>query len=208
MGGIIYLIGGGEILRGETAEIDADIRKNTEENASFVFFGTAASDSAEYGNTIRSVFGNRFTVTVVTEEKGRDFALDAIDSARVIYLGGGDAELLLNLFEKWGLVDSLHRALARGVNIVGMSAGAQALSAWYVHEKGKFIELRRGWGIAPSCTLVHAQPDTRMRARNIWRGSADAHVYTLIAIGERAAWRIAPDHENAIGGGNVWREEP
>lgn len=207
MQGYIYLIGGGEIANGETKEIDNVIKQDATEKSSFVFFGTAAGDNAGYATAIQSVFGDRFNIVVATEEKGRKFAIDAINNSSVIYIGGGTTELLINLFEKWKLVDVLRQALKQGASIVGMSAGAQALSRWYIHEADSSMELRRGWGFVPVCLLVHANKESAKRAIAFWQRDENAKCYNFLAIGECSAWRISSLGEKKIGHGEIWREK-
>ena len=111
MSGTIYLLGGGEIKNGDTQLIDQDILSLAPKGSNFVFFGSAAQDSTAYADTIRSVYGDKYNVVVPTKAKGKDFAVDAIRSAAVIYLGGGNTELLLRLFDRWSLVDHLRAAV-------------------------------------------------------------------------------------------------
>lgn len=207
MKGSIYLIGGGEIRKGETAEIDNELKEITSANATLAFFGTAAGDSPEYINSIESVFKSNLNVIAPTEKDGPEFALSAINSASIIYLGGGTTELLLDLFEKWKLVQPLRHALDRGTNLVGMSAGAQALSTWYFCENGDSMELRQGWSLVSACILVHAHQNSSARARMLWEGSRDANANPFIAIGEGAAWRINLLGAQKIGGGEIWYTE-
>lgn len=205
MTGSIYLIGGGGIRDGETHQIDEELKSLASEGSNFVFFGFAAQDSVEYSNTITSVFGDKFTVLVPTEEKGRDYAISAIKSASVIYLGGGDTDRLIRLFSEWGLVEYLTSALDRGVHIAGMSAGALALSSWYIHEDNNVFEMRKGWGIAAVGTLVHANQDSFGKAKSLWADLHRDNECSFVAIGESAAWRISTSGEQKIGSGDIWR---
>lgn len=203
--GSIYLIGGGEIRNGETHQIDEELKSIAPEESNFVFFGLAAQDSVEYSNTITSVFGDKFTVLVPTEEKGRDYAISAIKSASVIYLGGGDTDRLVRLFSEWGLVEYLTAALDRGVHIAGMSAGALALSSWYIHEDNDVFEIRKGWGIVPIGALVHANQNSFERAKSLLANFHRDNDCSFIAIGEGAAWRISKSGDQKIGSGDIWR---
>lgn len=205
MTGSIYLIGGGEIRDGDTQTIDHELRSLAVEGSIFVFFGTAAQDSVEYSDAIKSVFDNKFKVLISTEEKGREFAINAIKSSSVIYLGGGDTDRLMRLFSEWKLVEYLSAALERGVHIVGMSAGAQALSNWYIHEEGDDLEIRKGWEIAPVCTLVHANQVSFEKAKSLWANFYKGDECPFVAIGENAAWRISASGEQGIGSGDIWR---
>jgi peptidase E len=204
MSGTIYLIGGGEIRDGDTQPIDEDILSLAPKGSTFVFFGFAAQDSTDYADTIISVYGDRYTVVVPTVAKGREFAIDAIKSAAVIYLGGGSTEQLLRVFDEWGLVGHLHAAIDRGTHVAGMSAGAQALSTWYVHEANDIFELRKGWGFVPYGVLVHANPASFDKAKLLWSDQGMPDTYPFIAIGEGAAWRVSGLEATKVGSGNIW----
>jgi peptidase E len=204
MSGTIYLLGGGEIKDGDTRLIDQDILSLAPKDSNFVFFGTAAQDSTAYADTIRSVYGEKYTVVVPTEVKGKDFAVDAIKSAAVIYLGGGNTELLLRLFDRWGLVDHLRAAVNRGTHVVGMSAGAQTLSMWYMHEDNDIFELRKGWGFVPYGVLVHANLASFDKAKLLWSDQGVPDTYPFVAIGEGAAWRVSGSEATEVGSGSIW----
>lgn len=199
MSGSIYLIGGGEIRKGETAEIDAEIIRIASNNSTLTFFATASGDNLDYITSIRSVFESDFTVLAPTEKDGQDAARSAIIDASVIYLGGGTTDLLIELFKRWDLLEHLQNALNRGTHVVGMSAGAQALAAWYIHENDNSIELRCGWGLVPVCVFVHAHPDSVLRAKKLWEDHPEAKKQTLVAIGEGGAWRTHQSETKSIG---------
>jgi hypothetical protein len=204
MSGTIYLMGGGELRDGDTLLIDEDILSLTPKGSTFVFFGFAAQDSTEYADTIRSVYGDKYIVVVPTEAKGRDFAVDAIKSAAIIYLGGGNTEQLMRLFARWGLVEYLRAAFDQGVHVAGMSAGAQALSTWYVHEENDIFELRKGWGIVPVGVLVHANPASFGKAKLLWSDNDMTDKYPFVAIEESVAWRVGTLQASKVGLGNIW----
>lgn len=203
MSGTIYLIGGGELRNGDTHLIDEDILSLKPEGSTFVFFGFAAQDSADYAAAITSAYGNKYTVVVPTVAKGREFAIDAIKSAAIIYLGGGDTERLMRIFAEWGLVDHLHAAIDRGAHVAGMSAGAQALSTWYVHEENDIFELRKGWGFVPYSILVHANPASCNKAKLLLSDHGVSGVHAFVAIGEGAAWRVSGFEATKVGLGKV-----
>ncbi len=205
MTGSIYLIGGGEIRLGETKQIDEDIKSLAHAGSTFVFIGFAAQDNVGYSDTIKSVFGDKFKTLVPTKEKGRDYAINAIKSSSIVYLGGGDTDLLLGLFSDWDLVKHLSAALKRGSHVVGMSAGAQALSSWYIHEEGHDMEVRKGWGFASVCTLVHANRDSLEKAKSLWVNFHGQEHCPFVAISESAAWRVNTSEEQTIGSGHIWR---
>lgn len=202
--GTIYLIGGGEVREGDTKLIDQDISSLAPKGAEFVFFGTAADDNRDYSKVITSVFGRHFDVKIAMKEKGRDYAISAIRSASVIYLGGGQTELLVELFSEWGIKDDLVTAVQKGAHIAGMSAGAQALSAYYVHEESDVLCIKKGWGLVSGCVYVHASQDSLAKAKKLWTNHNTACDHPFIAISENAAWRISPQGGEKVGNGEVW----
>ena len=204
MSSIIYLIGGGELRKEDTQLIDEDIMSQAPQGSIFAFFGFASNDSTDYANTINSVYGDKYTVVVPTVAKGRKFAIDAIKSAKIIYLGGGNTEQLMRIFDQWGLVKYLHAAIDRGIHVTGMSAGAQALSTWYIHDENDIFEIRKGWGIVPVGVLVHANPASFSKAKLLWSENGMTGTYPFVAIGESAAWRINASSKTKVGNGAVW----
>lgn len=200
----IYLIGGGEIRNGDTKIIDEDIMSQASQGSTFAFFGFASHDNTDYANTIKSVYGNKFTIVVPTVSKGRKYAIDSIKSAAVIYLSGGDTEQLMKIFAQWGLIEYLKAAIDRGAHVAGMSAGAQALSTWYVHEDNDIFELRKGWGFVPLGVLVHANPTSYDKAALLWSNHDMSGTFSFVAIGESAAWRLNGFEKKKVGLGNIW----
>lgn len=207
MRGSIYLIGGGELKDGETHLIDEDILSLAPEGSTFVFIGFAAQDSTDYADAVTSVYGGKYKVLIPTEKRGIDYAINAIKSAAVIYLGGGDTDRLMHIFSDWSLVEHLEAALARGVHVAGMSAGAQALSTWYIHEDNDVFELKKGWGIVPIGVLVHANPSSLSKAKSLWSSRQMASTCPFVAISEGTAWRIGPSEQQKLGLGNIWKAD-
>lgn len=204
MSGMIYLIGGGEIRNGDTQLIDDDIMSLAPKDSTFVFIGFASQDSINYAETIASVYGNKYNVIVPTVAKGREFAIDAIKSAAVIYLGGGDTVQFMTVFTEWGLVEHLHTAIERGTHVAGMSAGALALSTWFIHEDNDIFELRKGWGLVPYGVLVHANQTSFDKAKLLWSDHDTSGVQPFVALGEGAAWLVSGIKTSKVGLGSIW----
>lgn len=204
MSGTMYLIGGGELRNGDTQLIDEDILSLAPKGSTFVFFGFAAQDSTDYADTVTSVYGDKYTVVVPTVAKGRDFAINAIKSAAVIYLGGGTTGLLLQVSAQWDLAPHLRAAIDQGTHVAGMSAGAQALSTWYIHEDNDIFELRRGWGFVSYGVLVHANPASFDKAKQLWSDQGMPDTYPFIAVEEGAAWRVSDLEATKVGSGSIW----
>lgn len=207
MKGEIYLIGGGEIVKGETSNIDNALISSCPKGSRFVFFPTAAGDSEGYVHAIESVFGEHFEVISVTQNKGEEYARNAIESATVVYLGGGKTELLLQLFDVWQLVPILRNALQKGTHVAGMSAGAQALSAFYINNENNPISIERGWGLANVACLVHANEESATTAFEVCKKNVMSNTFPFVAIGEGAAWRINSEEMSKIGDSLVWHAD-
>ncbi|MCB9798563.1 Type 1 glutamine amidotransferase-like domain-containing protein [Candidatus Nomurabacteria bacterium] len=206
MKGKLYLIGGGEIRLGDTQLIDAEIMQLAELGATMTFFATAASDSKSYIQAIREVYGQRYTILTPTLKSGKKYAHSAIKQASVIYLGGGDADKLMDLFAKWQLEKTLRYAYENGTHVIGMSAGAQALSRFYFSSISMPNELQTGWAWLPMTTLVHAQHETVARAKTSLENTEENSKWPLIAIGEKTALRINGKKHDKIGSGPLWKQ--
>ncbi|MBI4139073.1 Type 1 glutamine amidotransferase-like domain-containing protein [Candidatus Uhrbacteria bacterium] len=204
MTGKIILIGGDEITKNETSRIDDEIRRSHPKGAVFLFVPTAAGDSEGYIASMKRLFGKRFRVRVLRGTDGAKAAKEKIMAADVIYLGGGKTELLRTFFKRWNLIPLLKRAHKNGATIIGMSAGAEALSLNYAVVKRSAWKLRGGWGIAPVICLVHAKPTSAKQAFRYVRRQRSKKGKTFVAIGERAAWEIRVTDVRALGRGSVW----
>lgn len=201
MKGSIYLIGGGEIARGETEVIDKDLKKHAKRNSKFVFLGSAANDAPGYIEAIEKTFNDYFEVIAITKEDGKRAAQNAINSASVIYLGGGQTELLLSLFQDWDLIGSLKKANDNGAIIAGMSAGALALSSFHIETGDDGPKIREGWGLVNACIHVHATGKDANRINEFYQKNKSLD-QSFIAIAENSAWIVSEGGSETIG--EVW----
>lgn len=133
----MVLIGGGDIGRAstpyETKEIDEEIVKmTTKENPIFLFIGLASNSSDSYYDTIKKIYQNLGCTTTYLKKKNiinnPDLAKEKILSANIIYIGGGDTIKLLNVIKEYQLDIPLKEVYQKGTILVGISAGAIALS--------------------------------------------------------------------------------
>lgn len=203
MKGKLYLIGGGEIAKGETKVIDQDLKINTKLNSKLVFFATAANDAPGYIETIKNTFNDHFEVVTAIKEGGKEEAQKLIKAATVIYLGGGQTELLLNLFKEWDLLVHLKKAYENGAIIAGMSAGALALSSLYVDNEGEKLQIREAWGLFDACIHVHATEKEAIRMNEFYQKNKTSDK-KFIAIAENSAWVVSDNEINIIGKAWSW----
>jgi dipeptidase E len=130
----LIAIGGGEIRMKSTLKIDAYIAGLAksyagERRATALFFPTASHDSKPYFNSFRktytSVFDIKADVALLTRnEMTIEHIQEKIKAADLIYVGGGDTKLLLELWAETGVDKMLAEAYYEGVPIAGLSAGA------------------------------------------------------------------------------------
>ena len=130
----IVAIGGGEIGRPgtkiETLEIDEEIlRLSGKKNPKLLFIPTASGDSAGYIDVVETYFGIKLGCTVDTlllwgtDLSEREIE-KKIESADIIYVGGGNTLSMIRLWKKLGVDTLLQNAAERGVVLSGVSAGA------------------------------------------------------------------------------------
>ena len=131
------LIGGGDIGRGtttyQTKEIDQEIVKMTnKESPIFLFIGLASSHSDSYYDTIKKVYQNLNCQTTYLKKSNLinnpNIVERKIKEADIIYIGGGDTIKLLEYLKKYNINNLLKEIISEDKVIVGISAGAIALS--------------------------------------------------------------------------------
>lgn len=203
--GSIYLIGGGEIRNKETEIIDNHIISNFPKDSNFVFFPTAANDSKDYIQTIESIFSGHFHVTHVKTTDIRETIISAIKNASVIYIGGGNTQLLVEFFIKHNIIPTLKESYNNGLCIVGMSAGALALSNLYIHEENNTLLIKKGWGLLNQCLLVHASENNLQEALKLAR-KYNIKKNLFIGIEEGTALYIANHKTKILGTGKITQQ--
>lgn len=150
----IFLIGGGEISRRETIKIDREIIKaGGGKNASVLFFPTAAGESNGYIENFSKYYsslGCAKIESIKLSQKPLKEAKEKIFRASIIYLGGGNTELLLDVFKKKKIIPVLKEFLKRGGILVGMSAGTVALGEISIlSEIEEDLKFGKGFGFLP-----------------------------------------------------------
>ena len=133
----LFLIGGGELGRGntsyETEEIDKEIVKTAnKEKPNLLFIGLASSYSDSYYDTIKKIYKNLGCETSYLKKKNiinnPDIAKNKIKNSDIIYIGGGDSIKLINEIKEYSIDTLLKEAIDNNTILVGYSAGAILLS--------------------------------------------------------------------------------
>jgi cyanophycinase-like exopeptidase len=128
--GWLALVGGGEFTFGETVEADRAWMEKVGPGP--VAFLPTASGSTEYGEFFTAYMKEGFDrpVDVVPIYRRRDARrgknLERLDSAAVVYMGGGVVDHLLEALVDEPALEHLVGGLGRGNVVVGIAASAQA----------------------------------------------------------------------------------
>ena len=133
----LMLIGGGEIGKGnkpyETKEIDEEIVKMTGlEKPKLLFIGLANSFADSYYDYVKNIYKNLGCETMYLKKKNvtknPDIVKNKIETADIIYIGGGDTIKLMDTVKEYEIDSLLEDAVKRDCVIAGVSAGAILLS--------------------------------------------------------------------------------
>lgn len=122
------LIGGGDIRTGETEKIDFEIvNLSDKKEANVLFIGLASSYSDSYFDAVKKQYKKLGCSCNYLKKSNLinnpDLVKDKINSADIIYIGGGDSLKLMERIKMYNL-DKLFCELDNEKIIVGMSAGA------------------------------------------------------------------------------------
>ena len=160
----IFLIGGGEISKRETEEIDRKALAARTKSGPIIFIGAAAGDSEDYyecfKNYYASMCDDKEFATLKSTASTKE-AKKTLLSASLVYLGGGRTETLYDVLQNWGGKELLEEASGAGVILAGLSAGAYVLAKeWRHFEDGK-VETGPGFGLADVIIECHSTDKSR-----------------------------------------------
>ncbi len=161
-------IGGGLLRLGETLPIDQFIVKESgKRNPVVLFIPTASADLPAYILAFTRVYkklGCKVKILRlidgVTKHKTKT-AKTIISTADIIYIGGGDYDLLNSTWKKLEVIPLIKSAYENGVLIAGLSAGCAVLYEYLVDgDDVKNHRLKCGFGILQGIVIPHYKPDT------------------------------------------------
>ena len=130
--GEIVAIGGGEISTkpAETLDIDRELVGLVRaRNPRLLFIPTASSDSESYVANVERHFGDTLgcDVSVLRLLDGGtsdEEAAEMILGSDIVYVGGGNTAMMLEVWRRSGVDSALREAHGSGVVLAGLSAGA------------------------------------------------------------------------------------
>src|ERR1700691_176496 len=126
----IVAIGGGDIRTRGTAAIDREIiRLSNKKIPRLLFIPTASSDSEMYWKHVDEYFGGFLkcktdVLFLIREQPSREQIRKKIQSADIVYVGGGNTLLMMRVWRRLGVDKLLKAAYERGTVLSGISAGA------------------------------------------------------------------------------------
>ncbi|WP_169908486.1 Type 1 glutamine amidotransferase-like domain-containing protein [Metabacillus halosaccharovorans] len=132
--GTIVAIGGGEISEFTTLIIDKEIvDMANKENPKLLFIPTASNDETSYWDSFNNSYRKKLNcdtdvLWLIKEQPSFNEIKSKIMSADIIYVGGGDTQRLMNVWEKYNLHIVFTEAFHKGTILAGISAGA---SCWF-----------------------------------------------------------------------------
>lgn len=140
----IVAIGGGEIKDFETWAIDKEIVKlagKTRPRA--LFIPTASGDAEGYWKTFQSVYGSHLkceteVLFLIKEHLNIKQIEDKINSADIIYVGGGNTLKMIEIWRKLKVDKILLNAYHKGTVLSGLSAGAICWFSFGFSDSAKF----------------------------------------------------------------------
>ena len=141
---MIVAIGGGEVGLNETYEIDKFIVEAAKkEKPNFLFIPTASKDAPAYVKIIDKLYGELGckidTLYLSNVEVKKEEVNQKIENADIIYVGGGNTQYMMKVWEEYGVDKALIRAYKSGKVLSGLSAGS---ICWFIsgHSDSEFIE--------------------------------------------------------------------
>ena len=147
--GWLVLVGGATERWQSTQTIDqAAIEAMDDESP--IAFVPAAGCPPDYGETFLEHYASLgappgYVVPIRDVASANDPShVRRLKQAGLIYIGGGDAQLLLDTLTGTPALDAIAAAFAAGAVVVGMSAGAMALAAWGL-SSGPEASVVQGW---------------------------------------------------------------
>lgn len=173
----IVTIGGGDISDGSTNTIDEHIVYLTgKKQPQVLFIPTASSDAPSYIDVVIAQYQTRMGCnvrTLLVHQNTVPMAdmQTAIQTADIIYVGGGNTRMMMNRWQELGIDTLLKQAHARGAIMAGLSAGSicwyesgHSDSLSYEQEDWDYIRTP-GLGLIPFIHCPHYNSATNGRLR-------------------------------------------
>ena len=214
----IVAIGGGEMNLGQTRAIDEYIVSLPDALMPRVLFiPTASGDHPGYIDSFTKAYASLGCAVDVLRLYGpaadAPEAMDAKFAADIVYVGGGDTDMMLDKWRKTGVDVHLRTAYERGAVLSGLSAGALCWAACGMTDRSDDDDFFPGWleglGLLPFGIGVHydepfwqqldalaaAQDKPVIALENCTALSViDGHMTVIRSREDRCAWLLRPEN--------------
>lgn len=152
----IVVIGGGELGKLETVQIDKEIISLSGKiHPNLLFIPAASLDSESYWQTVQKVFGDlgcKTNVLYLVKENPDDNSIkEKIFSADIIYVGGGNTIKLIETLKSKKVDEFLFEAYNKGIILCGLSAGTLC---WF--KSGISDSVPGKWTLVPGLGFIDA----------------------------------------------------
>ncbi len=127
--GTIVAIGGGEFRKGGTRKMDEHIISLTGKNhPKVLFIPTASSDAENYTGSMRAYISDlncsADVLWLLREKKEPAQIRQSILQTDIIYVGGGNPALMMEVWKKYNVDEYLCEAFEQGVILCGLGTGS------------------------------------------------------------------------------------
>jgi dipeptidase E len=170
----IVAIGGGSLKKKETLAIDRYIVKLIgKKTPRALFIPTASNDQVDYCEAFDHLYGDllgcRTDHLLLYRKPGdRSAAAKKINSADLIYVGGGNTLRMMKMWRRLGIDKLLIKAGQQGTVVAGLSAGAICWHEWG-HSDSRSYSGKKSWsyvkvrslGLRPGLYCPHLDSEKR-----------------------------------------------
>lgn len=173
--GKIVAIGGGDLRTLQTLDIDREVVElSGKERPKALFIPTASSDSVEYWEAFDRMYGGQLgcdtdVLYMLGKRPLQERLQEAILSADVIYVGGGNTLKMMRRWRLLGVDKLLEEAYAGGTVLAGLSAGcicwfsyghSDSMSFYTEGDDWSYIRVK-GMGFIDAFGCPHYNGETR-----------------------------------------------
>lgn len=158
----IIPIGGGILRLSETITIDKFIIKESgEKKPKVLFIPTASKDLPAYSSAFRRVYqklGCQVKILRLFSKRkfSRATLKKVITSTDIIYVGGGDYDVMLPMWKKYKIVPLIKLAYQQGTILTGLSAGCAVWYEYFIDSDNNTKDhLKKGLGILKGAVIPH-----------------------------------------------------
>lgn len=214
--GNLIIIGGAEDKHGESSILKSVVEVTGGSDAKLMILTTATEKPQEMGNEYRNVFkklgiGSIDVLDINTrEEANNEENAKRISQCTGVFFTGGDQLRITSIIGGTSVHKALKEAYARGVVIIGTSAGASVMSTTMIVDGNNNDPARKcTLKMAPGLDLleeaiIDQHFDQRGRIGRLLCGVAENPDMLGIGIDEDTAVRVYPDaHFDVLGTNSV-----